>query len=265
MKFLTLKKIFSIVSFSFHFFLFAQGQLKNYEVTYLNFSDSISTDFKRIEKKYYLDSFSYSYNIPFNHRIGIQSVITKDSSLKQIKVREVDTVKNYLYKDFLSNQLYFEAYDEIFFYKKKVFRDSLHNFEWQITSEKKIINGQSCIKAFTKWRGRNYTAWYAPSILINEGPWKFGGLPGLIIEIYDAEKFVYWILSSLSAIPHTSISLPTKVDGDFYSYKDEFRKMAYKLFKSETASDNINNPNCKTCKSESEIEIKTIENLLENK
>lgn len=34
--------------------------------------------------------------------------------------------------------------------------------------------------ATTQFRGLTYTAWFALDIPINEGPWKFHGLPGLI-------------------------------------------------------------------------------------
>ena len=57
---------------------------------------------------------------------------------------------------------------------------------WEIDpSETKTILGFNCIKAATKFRGRNYTAWFAPEIASPYGPWKFKGLPGLILEVYS--------------------------------------------------------------------------------
>lgn len=43
-------------------------------------------------------------------------------------------------------------------------------------------------KAITEWRGRHYEAWFASEIPINEGPMKFGGLPGLIFKLNDVDK-----------------------------------------------------------------------------
>ncbi|MDL2257346.1 GLPGLI family protein [Bacteroidales bacterium OttesenSCG-928-I14] len=35
-------------------------------------------------------------------------------------------------------------------------------------------------------------AWFAPGIPIPNGPWKFGGLPGLILKLYDTdENFIF--------------------------------------------------------------------------
>ena len=42
--------------------------------------------------------------------------------------------------------------------------------------------------AVSDFRGRRWTAWFAPDISISDGPWKFSGLPGLIMEAYDTEN-----------------------------------------------------------------------------
>ena len=54
---------------------------------------------------------------------------------------------------------------------------------WKVTKESKKILGYTCYKATTKFRGRNYAAWFAPDIPYNLGPWKLGGLPGLILKV----------------------------------------------------------------------------------
>lgn len=56
---------------------------------------------------------------------------------------------------------------------------------WRIGKETIKICGYDCTKAQTTFRGRNYTAWFASKITISDGPWKFWGLPGLILKIID--------------------------------------------------------------------------------
>lgn len=60
--------------------------------------------------------------------------------------------------------------------------------EWEISTDTSNIQGYLCHKAVTSFRGREYTAWFTLEIPINDGPWKFYGLPGLIVEVQDKEE-----------------------------------------------------------------------------
>lgn len=60
--------------------------------------------------------------------------------------------------------------------------------QWEIGSETKQIEGYHTQKATTNFAGRTYVAWFTPEIPISEGPYKFNGLPGLILEISDTEN-----------------------------------------------------------------------------
>ena len=59
---------------------------------------------------------------------------------------------------------------------------------WKMHDETAYIDGYLTQKATCRFRGRNFTAWFATEIPINNGPWKFSGLPGLILKVYDDEK-----------------------------------------------------------------------------
>lgn len=61
--------------------------------------------------------------------------------------------------------------------------------KWTLQKETSTICGHKCQKATCHFRGRDFEAWFAPSIPIRKGPWKFGGLPGLIMKVYDKDKF----------------------------------------------------------------------------
>ncbi|RUT73329.1 GLPGLI family protein [Ancylomarina longa] len=59
---------------------------------------------------------------------------------------------------------------------------------WKLGNETDTINGYYCKNAHTSFHGRNYTAWYTPEIPMPYGPYKFFGLPGLIIKIGDLQN-----------------------------------------------------------------------------
>ena len=59
---------------------------------------------------------------------------------------------------------------------------------WTIKFEIQEILGYICQKATCYFRGRDYVAWFAPDIPIRQGPWKLGGLPGLILKAHDTDS-----------------------------------------------------------------------------
>lgn len=56
---------------------------------------------------------------------------------------------------------------------------------WIILPEIKTIEGHKVQKAKTNFVGRNWIAWFTNDIQIQDGPYKFSGLPGLILNIED--------------------------------------------------------------------------------
>ena len=69
-----------------------------------------------------------------------------------------------------------------------ILKDSLTDWKWELTREKKQILGYETRKAIHKGGIKEVTAWYAPSIPFRGGPSIYWGLPGLILEIETIEK-----------------------------------------------------------------------------
>ena len=63
--------------------------------------------------------------------------------------------------------------------------DSLHTQTWTMGDSTREVLGYMCQQATADFRGRRWTAWFAMDIPVSDGPWKLGGLPGLILEAYD--------------------------------------------------------------------------------
>ena len=72
--------------------------------------------------------------------------------------------------------------------------------KWELHDDKITIMGHLCQKATCRFRGRNFVAWFAPDIPIPNGPWKFGGLPGLILKVYDND--MYYVFECIKIESH---------------------------------------------------------------
>ena len=66
--------------------------------------------------------------------------------------------------------------------------EDINLFKWQLANQVDTIGDYVVHCAYTDYGGRHWVAWYTTDIPINDGPYKFQGLPGLIIRLYDDQK-----------------------------------------------------------------------------
>lgn len=82
--------------------------------------------------------------------------------------------------------------------------DSIPEIKWKLISEDtKTIGGFECYKATANFRGSEITAYYSPEIPIPFGPFKFKGLPGLILEVFNTNSSYkyYWQAKKINFNP----------------------------------------------------------------
>lgn len=77
-------------------------------------------------------------------------------------------------------------------YQQWRYKESYPSMKWKLSTETATICGYRCQKATCHWRGRDYVAWFTREIPLMSGPWKFGGLPGLIMKVYDTKHVYTW-------------------------------------------------------------------------
>lgn len=83
------------------------------------------------------------------------------------------------------------------FAETKIRYQEAPNLNWKLEKETKTINGTICQKATTRKYGRNWTAYFSKDYPFSYGPVKFGGLPGLIFEIYDDKNDYHYIVTAI--------------------------------------------------------------------
>lgn len=97
------------------------------------------------------------------------------------------------------------------------------SMQWTLGTEKQTICGYQCQKATCHWRGRDYEAWFTSAIPLKSGPWKFGGLPGLIMKIYDTKHLYTWEAVSVENGSFPILQLEERF------FKDSNRKKVLKM------------------------------------
>lgn len=103
-------------------------------------------------------------------------------------------------KDYNTNKLTF--YEDILKDKNVFYYDEpmLNKENWQLSSDTMTIGNHLCQKAEIEIGNRKWTAWFDPNIPISDGPYKFAGLPGLIVKMNDVTNSWSFILSTIEKI-----------------------------------------------------------------
>ncbi|MDD6516766.1 MAG: GLPGLI family protein [Prevotella sp.] len=75
--------------------------------------------------------------------------------------------------------------------------EALEKPKWELTEAQDSIFGYACQSAKTKYHGMTWNAYYTEDIPSGAGPWKLGGLPGLITKVSDANGIHTFTLCGL--------------------------------------------------------------------
>ncbi len=91
------------------------------------------------------------------------------------------------------------------------YEEPLGSFTWKLSSETKTYMDYNVQKATCSYGGREWIAWFCPELNFNDGPYKFHGLPGLIVQIYDTRHHYNFDLSSINKLePSIAIEIKRK-------------------------------------------------------
>lgn len=162
-------------SFLIFVFLYALSFSQSIKVTYAY----KPSDYFEFTENVYLNKnqkVSIVDSIPvkkFKPNTGDDIVIERDKGIKSYRTILIDDIKNH---------------NVLFTYQMKktnfLVSDNTPEIKWNIKyKETKKIGKYTCKKATTTFRGTNIEAYYTTEIPVSIGPYKFNGLPGLILEL----------------------------------------------------------------------------------
>ncbi len=112
---------------------------------------------------------------------------------------------------------------------------------WKLSNEKKMIGKWNCQKAETNYNGRKWIAYFTYEIPINDGPYKFMGLPGFIVEVTSEDHSHKFSLVEVKKILQPYIpQSPKNVRTVSYQEYQNYLKN-YKPSMSDIAGVNVSN------------------------
>jgi len=123
--------------------------------------------------------------------------MTNPVVMRMDEYNQMTDFKYTIYKDYQDNELILA--EKVFHYELK-YKQDLKQIDWEIQPENKEILGFSVQKATGDFAGRNYIAWFAPELPFSDGPYKFSGLPGLILEISDLKNHYHFNLTAFQEL-----------------------------------------------------------------
>lgn len=172
-----MKKILFLILLVFYSLGISQNRFKYV----LNFKiDSTNRNF--IQQEVFNLDFVENKSIFYSEALAkLDSLRTVSSSIykKNVPEPKLDYIVSY---DAKENKIFFK--ETIGFSMFLV--EEPRKIKWHITPRIDKINNYNVQKAYCEFGGRVWTAWFTNDLQVSDGPYKFKGLPGLIIKISDS-------------------------------------------------------------------------------
>ncbi len=243
----------------------SQMSMKNFKITSKDMTPEMNEQMMEKMKKV----FEKTYQLSFTN---FESVYQEEEKLQEpspaqggsnVSVDFSGTDFSKYYKNLKTKQYISE---EEILGKEFLIQDKLEDFKWTMVNEQKMIGNYSCLKAqiiipvteeekkefeeFKKKQEEGKTnfltasepteriieAWYTLDIPIPNGPSKYWGLPGLILELHDGDTTL--LCSKIILNPSEKIEIKIPKTGKKVS-KKEFDEIEEKKMKSITNEDGV--------------------------
>lgn len=180
------KKVFVLLFLGMIVFLSAQNQRFMYEYKFVSDStnrDDVKTELMNLDttpkgSKFY----SYtSYKSDSLMRVDLEKQLKANGSINIKTDQRKGVIRYTIAKNYTNGNIDFRT---------RIGMDAFRVAEerkmtWKILPDKQKIGNWETQKATTEFAGRKWTAWFCSDIPIQDGPYKFSGLPGLVVKLED--------------------------------------------------------------------------------
>ncbi len=157
--------------------------------------DTLNRDFQRQEDMLLLIGSNFSQFVSKNYLDGELEgrKMEKEGRLQEffseVKQGHITRFLYQIYKDYKKGEIIYFGHILPTRFK---YEEEMSDIKWSLGADTSRVLGYIANQAFTSYGGREWIVWYAPDIPINDGPYKFSGLPGLILKASDLmEDYIF--------------------------------------------------------------------------
>lgn len=136
------------------------------------------------------------------------------------KMPQIPNFSYRIYKNQLERKLAFTGYVSP---NKFKYEESFNLFDWKLSGDTTTILSYKAQKATCNFGGRSWEAWFCQDIPYSDGPYKFNGLPGLILNVHDTRNHYVFEFISIEK-PKNEVMIEYLEDDYLESTKQDYFK-----------------------------------------
>lgn len=211
-------KYFVLILMLFPFLAYSQSDAKDAvakgKIVYMFTSNHFPFEINREATLLFNDEASV-----FIHSKGKEPIVFLNGVNQNDGFYLQDKIGHLFYKNHTDNILKIREriYNEVY-----ISDEPVPDMDWEITGSEKKIGSFTCRLAKVNFRGRSYEAWFTEEIPISDGPWKFSGLPGMILEVASTDNAYRFLFKS--------IELPLKSKDEVVAFQNEGKYLPFEEF-----------------------------------
>lgn len=229
-----MKNIFLFFYLSMGYLSFAQmGPTYNvvYQLDYKKYSDQVESS------RDYFDLVGNKSSSVFDN----QSNFKRDSLFSAVNDLGSVKRKSLYYPNFFFSVI--KKNDSIIYQDKismesyKFKMNKLNDWEF-VNDTTMVISGYNCNLATIDYGGRKWNAWYTLQVPIQNGPYVFSGLPGLIIKITDLDNSFSFKAHSLTLNSVKDLNFRMSKEKSTYIDREKFIALRMEVYSSYQSMNN---------------------------
>lgn len=189
--------------------------------------DSLNSNSKRVLEPYFLYFNDHESFFISSHRLNLDTLLYGKNAVNMTQMTDLMKMPKASSNIKIFNSIQpksISLIDEI--NGKSYFIIDAFQLKWKLSNESDSIGTLKVKKAETRFRGRDYIAWYCEELPFSFGPYKFSGLPGLIIKIHDSQNYIQYTLTNFKQTEANPLKIDYNQSVVKGISKTDFRKLS---------------------------------------